>query len=398
MSALSIVGLRARDVRGSGELAAPTSPSVPSAPPAEAVTDEVTLSATQEPPRPKASSPAEVATPACVPSSEGSAAASSPAAIPSGKVPSAVKEGADRYQKSFLLSPRECPDLHGIVYQQYEDGRVVVLKRAWETTPDIPASGPDIPADAVRDNRVFIYVDGIHQTMADQQDQIHRLFQAPRTDPKHGTSIDQPAIGIHEAAGPNAGIDGARIALDLSWLKALQGGYLPTSWVRKASFITDAAVKSVHNEVRQSLAAGRDVQIALHSGGGAETALALNLLAKEDGGRWKNAISEHVRILALAPAAAFEDFEMAGVKTENIYYTASKEDPVYRLAHKYVEPWQMVVLMARSAAVGIDVLFNRESIPYHSPDYIFWRNVAPDGTQPIQSYLDGGPGGEHILS
>jgi hypothetical protein len=287
--------------------------------------------------------------------------------------------------------------LHGLVFEQYADGRVVELKHAEETTPDVPPGGPDIPADAVHNSRVVIYVDGIHELISTQHDNIHRLLQAPRNDPKHGASVDQPVIGIHEATGLNAGTDGTRIAIDLAWLKALQGKYLPTSWVRKACFRSDPPIRSVHNEIKQSLEAGREVQIALHSGGGPETAVALTLLAREDGGKWKNAIRNHVRILAMAPACSNKDFELAGVKSENIYYTASEHDPVYRFAHKYVAPKNQVLLAARAARVGAELLFNRESIPYHAPDYIFWRNVQPDGKQRIQAFLDGGPGGEHIL-
>lgn len=397
MSALSVVGshapLPSRHVT-SGVLVAPVSPSV--ATPSGGATDTVSLCASPA----SASSPAPLAvSPSPAPPAVETA---SPATLsgrnPLPRVPSDVEKGVKRFEKGFLGTPKEPTALHGLVYQRYEDGHVTVLKHAWETTPGVPCSGPDIPSDAVRNNRVFIYVDGIHQSLADQQDQMHRLFQAPRDNPKHGAAIDQPAIGIHEAAGINAGLDGARIAADLTWLKALQGGYLPTSWIEKGAFRTDAAVRSVHNEVRQSLEAGRDVQIALHSGGGAETALALTLLAKEGGGRWKNAIAEHVRVLALSPAAAVKDFELAGVKADNIYYTASTKDPLYRLAHKYVAPWQMPLLAVRAVSVGISLLFNHDVLPYHSHDYIFWRNMQPNGEQPIQTYLDGGRGGEHVVT
>jgi len=326
-----------------------------------------------------------------------SAGARSRCAASSAAPPKEVCEGVERYERNLSLTPAESPEVHGLVYEQYADGRVTVLKHAPHTTPDIPSTGPDIPADAVKDNRVFIYVDGIHQDLACQHDQIHRLLQAPRKDPSQGVSADQPVIGIHEAAGVNAGIDGTRIALDLGWLKALQGHFLPMSIIRTAAFRSDMAVKSVHDEVKQSLAAGRDVQIALHSGGGAETALALNLIAREDGGRWKNVIRDHVRILALAPAASFKDFEVAGVKKDSIYYTASQHDPVYKLAHAYVPPSQMAVLLARSTAVGVHLLFNPDVGPVHAPDYIFWRNMEPDGSQPIQAFLDGGAGSTNIF-
>lgn len=305
--------------------------------------------------------------------------------------------GMDRYADGFVNLPREPHQLHGLVYESFLDGHTVNLKTATQTSEDIPAGGPDIPRDAVKDNRVVIFVDGIHQDIDTQKDQIHRLFQAPRNDPKHGAACEQPVIGIHEAAGINAGADGTRIAIDLAWLKALQGRYLPTAWVHKACFQSDAAVRSVHNEIKQSLEAGRDVQIALHSGGGAETALALTLLSKENGGQWKPEISKHVRVLAMAPACSRKDFELAGVKPDNIYYTASRNDPVYRFSKDFVPPTNQGLLALRAARVGVQLLFDRSTIPYHAPDYIFWRNLQPDGTQRIQAYLDGGPGGDYEL-
>ena len=43
------------------------------------------------------------------------------------------------------------------------------------------------------------------------------------------------------------------------------------------------------------------------------------------------------------------------------------------------------------------VLRHKDVGPFHSPDYIFWANLRPDGTSKIQEFLDGGKGGNSIL-
>ncbi len=303
-----------------------------------------------------------------------------------------------QYIHDFYHAPREPSSMQGLVFEEQPDGSVETLRRSSQTTPDVPAAGPDIPANAVKNNRVLMEVDGIHEVLAKQEDQIHRLLEATPADHDNGASVGQPVIGIHEATGSNIFADGFRIAKDLSILKALQGHALPCSWARTVAFYVDPTVRSIHNEVRQSLEAGRDCQMVVHSGGGAETALALSILAREDGGRWKNQISQHVRILALSPACAVKDFERAGVNADGVYYTASRRDPLYQMSHQYVPPILSGLLLARGVVAGLPLLWNQQAIAYHSPDYIFWRNMEPDGKQRIQGYLDGGSGGDHVVS
>lgn len=314
--------------------------------------------------------------------------------------PISILRGIARYVREIRREGEEPPEVRGVVFEQYEDGRVQILKRQWEQQPDIPPGGqPDIPADAVRDNRVVIYTDGIQQGIWNQKDQIRRLLQAPRQHPDHGGSVDQPVIGIHEGKHLHARDAIKRIAMDWTYLKALQGRFVPEPWVHKKIFTADPVVKSVHHQIRQSLQAGRDVQLVAHSGGGAETALALTMLSREDGGRWKNVIKNHVRVLAMAPAVSKKDYELAGVKPENVFYTGSANDPLYHWASHYVTP-ALAMSNLPTLKAGIESLLmlrDRDPLPYHAPDYIFWRNVQPDGTQRIQTYLDGGPGGQFEL-
>jgi hypothetical protein len=139
------------------------------------------------------------------------------------------------------------------------------------------------------------------------------------------------------------------------------------------------------------------VLLAAHSGGGAETAVALTILEHEDGGRFAKSIGDHVRLLEAAPAASFKDFELAGVRPENIYYTASDKDPVYKAFGTFVPPnsWAQT---ATNALHAIAAMTHSGAFAHHSPYNIFAHNVT-DGQSAIQHFIDGAKnGGEHVFS
>lgn len=326
---------------------------------------------------------------------------SAPATPPQSKTvnPFPIIKGITDYCHNVHFSQEEAPEQHGVVYEQRLDGSIVDLEAPGQTTPDIPAAGPDIPAEAVKDNRVVIYVDGIHQDRGTQQDQIHRLLQAPPTHPDHGASVEQPVIGIHEGVGRTFAADLGRITMDWLYLKGVQTHGVPVDWLRDKIYLFDPVVKSVHDEIRQSLEAGRDVQLVAHSGGGQETALALNMISREEHGRFKDAIRDHVRVLALAPAAAPQDYEAAGVKPENLLYTGSRQDPLWNFAHHFIHP-VCVPCNLPAVAAGLKTLWmltHFNGLPYHSPDYIFWQNLQPNGSSRINDFLAGAPGGNYPL-
>ena len=64
--------------------------------------------------------------------------------------------------------------MRGLLFQQNPDGKVTILARSGQTDPDSP---PDIPSEAVHDNRVFISVDGIGQDWTRHREQISDWFQ-----------------------------------------------------------------------------------------------------------------------------------------------------------------------------------------------------------------------------
>jgi hypothetical protein len=285
----------------------------------------------------------------------------------------------------------EPPELKGVLYQQSDSGAVRVLKYSGQTTDELP---PDIPASAVRDNRVVIYVDGIHQEMGEQQRQIRYFLHghAPT-----GADVQQDVIGVHEGAGKSGFRDGVRIAQVLSLLKLVQLGAVPLEWAQKKIFTIDPAVKTVHDQVKQSLLAGRDVQLMTHSGGGAETAAALTLLKR--GGMGKQ-IAENVRLLSLASAASHKDFMKAGLKADNVFYTGSKNDPVHYMFENYVSPLAPLSTLCFAAgvvryALGWVSKPDPNGLSYHAPDYIFAKNA--DAGPRIQAFLDGAPGGIYSL-
>jgi hypothetical protein len=296
--------------------------------------------------------------------------------------------------------PGEPAALHGEVYEHFADGRTTLLAAPGATVPDLPSSGaPTIPDEAVKDGRVVIYVDGIQESEAAQCTKIANLLQAPASPDSFGCDVGQPVIAIHEGVGRTVVSDLGRITYDLLQLKRSQTSLGRPEAQLQAVAKHDPAVKAIHDEIRQSLEAGREVTLVSHSGGGCETALALTLLEHEEGGRFKQSIADHVRLLELSPAASSRDFILAGVKPENLYHTGSRKDPLWQFASHYVNPCNPFanLMVAVGGAESLYHLATNYHGPYHDPNYIFWKNVDPSGMQPIQAFLDGGPGGEHPL-
>lgn len=281
------------------------------------------------------------------------------------------------YVAARETAQEEPPDFKGIVYELTEGGSTNILKRSGETTPELP---PDIPNSAVnKDGRVVIYVDGIHQEISEQKRQIRYFLHGHSP---NGADVKQNVIGIHEGAGKSGFRDGVRIAKVLTTLKLVQNGLIPLQWAARKLYKIDPAIKAVHDEVRQSLLAGRKVQLMTHSGGGAETAAALTLLAKEG---MREQIGENVRLLSLASAAAHEDFLGTGLKADNIYYTGSKNDPVYYLFRHYLSPCAIPSAIGFAGDV-VRYLYNlvldtsqQSAIHYHSPELYFCLEYGRSG-------------------
>lgn len=303
------------------------------------------------------------------------------------RAPGAIPDGAYSYvAERAVRDKEEPPELKGAVFRQNADGSTEMLKLSGETTPD----GPDLPVDTIVDNEVLIYVDGIGQRIQEQQRQIRAVL--------HGASrsggLERPVIGVHEGAGPSTMTDIARIGRNITFTKALQWGIFSNDWVKRAAFNNDPAVQTVYNLVRQSLEAGVQVALMTHSGGGAETALALTLLSQEG---YRDQIADSVRVLSTASAASQRDFLDSGVKSQNLYYTGSLRDAVYRgFRHDIHESkWWTNLPTALDAGVGALKARGNMGI-FHSVDYIFHHHETDQGNR-LEDFLRGGPGEKHEL-
>lgn len=332
--------------------------------------------------------------------SPGSAAAAPPHAGAALARTSHVARGSEDDDGTILDDPRsqkpEEAHLFGRVHVRYPDGRSKVLAHRGETTPD--ATSPedaDIPEEAVVNNRVVLFVDGIQESLPAQTRCMGRLFQSPAENDYRGIDVGQAVVGVHEGVGKSRAADLRRIVGDVFLLKGLQTPFLRAEHAAALVATRDPAVKALHDEVRQSLELGRDVLIACHSGGGAETALALTILAKEDHGRFRKDIREHVRVLSLSGAVSPRDYELAGVKRANIHYTASVNDPLYLFAKNYLHPLNPIADIP-VLVNGIHALYRvatGQGLPCHSADYIFAHSRHDDGFEPIQAFVDGAKGG-----
>ncbi len=251
----------------------------------------------------------------------------------------------------------------------------------------------DVPPQAVVNNREVMVVEGVGGEIPWYTGIIQKTFQS--SEPGF-VNVHQPVLGVHEGLGPNRLHDMARLFKNVAYLKQIEMSPATPEQVA-AIYRNDPAVKTVHDQVRDALDRGRDLVLVPHSGGGAETALALHILTQEDG-RYRPLIEKHLRILHIAAAAALEDYEQAGVPASNIYYTAIARDEVWQLAHVYVDPHDpgaglSTVLPTVGGLLRSNFGGNSDA---HSPDNIIRANAAPDGHQPVADFLAGGPGGVHV--
>ncbi len=272
--------------------------------------------------------------------------------------------GAYRFQDDFYSVRPEPRKLCGAVFLQQPDGSVTLQK------------GAELPAGAVRDNRVIVYVDGIHQSFPEQQRQIRELM----------SDLGQPVVGVHEGSGTTILHDSRRQAKNLVYLKSLQNDLEDAHSLRSRVFHNDPAVKSVFNLLRQGLDAGRDITLVTHSGGGIEAALALHMLADKG---YTEKIESQLRVLSLASGVSPEDFQTAGVKSEHLYYTGSDADLAFQLARHFLP-----VAVPGALGGALSWLLERpaDEVLAHSPDYLFEAN----GKTALENFMTGRSPGRFV--
>lgn len=284
---------------------------------------------------------------------------------------------------------QEPPELRGVLFQQERDGTVKVLRYSGQTSPTSP---PDVGEDAVVDGEVFFSVNGIDQDWAGHRQQIKDWYHGGFST---GANWDRPIVGIHEGDRKGAA-DILRVLKNTLILKSFQAGLGGLEKTRRAAYANDPSVKTIHDQLRQNLAVGRQVTLMAHSGGGSQVALALTLLAQE-GEKWENAIADKVRVMGTAATCTREDLRQAGVEDQNIFMTYSKRDPVpgfYRTPTSLHKPWSVL----RAGARGLRLLVGEKLKPgpWHEGHYIFEQNMTPQGSR-IVNFLEGGSGGTSPL-
>lgn len=283
------------------------------------------------------------------------------------------------------------PELRGALFQQEPDGTVKVLRYSGQTSPTSP---PDVGEDAAAGGEVFISVNGIDQDWASHRQQIRDWYHGGFST---GANWQRPIVGVHEGDRKGAA-DTLRVFKNTLILKTLQGGLGSLEGIRQAAYANDPSVKTIHDQLRQSLAVGRRVTLMAHSGGGSQVALALSLLAREKDGLWEDAISQDVRVMATAATCTRDDLRQAGVSDCNIFMTYSNKDSVpgfYRSPTSLLRP----LSVARAAARGL-YLRAWEKLrpgPWHQGHYIFQHNMTAEGSR-IVKFLEGGPGGIYPIA
>ncbi|HEY4002346.1 MAG TPA: hypothetical protein VGO93_25975 [Candidatus Xenobia bacterium] len=262
------------------------------------------------------------------------------------------------------------PERHGVVYRLEENGDVAVL------------SG-QVPA---RDNRVVLAVEGLWRSMADYRQQWQTVLHDEKG---RWGNVRQPIVGVHEGNHERRGRDVLRLVQDLSFMKLLQ--WQPRRvWRVEAAYRRDPSVRKVHDIVLDAVRQGQQVLLVTHSAGGAQAALALTILAAEG---HRVAVTQHVRVLALANAVSAQSYFKAGVAKENLFYTADKRDPVGSMAKMLTVDWGRPWASVREA--GKHMRHALQTIGgewHHDLVRVFYAHREQGSTPAIQRFIDGGPG------
>jgi hypothetical protein len=274
----------------------------------------------------------------------------------------------------------DTPSHYGEVYEitPTGQGQSTLLAMAGQTTPD----GNNIPANAVVNNRVVIGVEGIDGGMSSYTHTYTDLLDSNKSG---SYNLNQPIVMVHEGTDATRAADITRIAEDYGTMKQVQAG-VPVD--QSQVFKTDPSVQSTYNLMKQSLDQGHQVLVVAHSGGGAVSALALNMLSHQPG--YHDKIAQDVRVLSFAGVASQKDYNQAGVPMNNVLYVGDHRDAVAQLGSVYVTPSNPTgdyTEIANALTHSSDFTLGVPHSPY---------TIMPENVGHIQSFLAGGPGGTYI--
>ncbi|MBN9419518.1 MAG: hypothetical protein J0I12_28945 [Candidatus Eremiobacteraeota bacterium] len=277
--------------------------------------------------------------------------------------PNPQAEDASNYGQLYQITPGS--------------GDYKVLAQGGQTSPD----GNNIPAEAIKDGRVIIGFEGIDGTQGSYVRAFNKLFNSEDA----AVPLNQPMLFIHEGHRPNRLDDIKRILHDYSVTKQVQAGEKVDL---EAAFQADPAVETGYNTIKQALDQDLDVLVFAHSGGGAESVEALNLLSSQG---YREEIGEHVQIVLMAGAAPAQDAVEAGVKPGNALYIGMEADLVAQLGHGYIDPHNPMnglVDLVKDLRNTSDFTLG----PMHSPD----RAIVPNNLDHLQDFFDHGIGGTYL--
>lgn len=277
--------------------------------------------------------------------------------------PNPQAEDASNYGQLYQITPGS--------------GEYKVLAQSGQTSPD----GNNIPPEAIKDGRVIIGFEGIDGTQGSYVRAFNKLFNSEDA----AVPLNQPMLFIHEGHRPNRLDDIKRILHDYSVTKQVQAGEKVDL---EEAFKADPAVETGYNTIKQALDQDLDVLVFAHSGGGAESVEALNLLSSQG---YREDIGEHVQIVLMAGAAPAQDAVEAGVKPGNALYIGMEADLVAQLGHGYIDPHNPMsglVDLVKDLRNTSDFTLG----PMHSPD----RAIVPNNLDHLQDFFDHGIGGTYL--
>ena len=227
--------------------------------------------------------------------------------------------------------------------------------------------------------------DGLPQMMQAAGRSYVRAFNKLFNSDEAAIPLNQPMLFIHEGHRPTRVDDIKRVLHDYSVTKKIQAGEKVDL---QEAFEADPAVETGYNVMKQALDKDLDVLVFAHSGGGAESVEALNLLSSQG---YHDKIGEHVKIVIMAGASPAQDAVEAGVKPGNALYIGMKADLVAELGHVYIDahdPMSGLVNLVKDLRDTSDFTLG----PMHSPD----QAIVPNNLDHLQNFFNHGIGGTYL--
>jgi len=262
------------------------------------------------------------------------------------------------------------------------NGKDGATYKALDESGQTSANGNNIPADAVKNKNVVVLFQGINGSNSSYTNTFGKYMD----NSNDKVDLNQPILSIHEGDRPTVADEVGTVVKDWTHMKSVEGG---GDADLQQAFKADPAVQTGYNVLAQALNAGDHVTVLAHSGGGAESAEALNLLASQGYG---DKIKQDVKYVSFAGAASRQDAIDAGVNPNQALYLGTTQDAVAQFGHTYVNPSNPIgggIDLVKSLSNATDWNLGRA----HSP-----TTIIPGGINHLEDVIDNGQGGGTYLS